>query len=86
MTDVVYNFVLDDGHVVEINGIVCATFGHGMKGENIEHPYFGTSQIVEDLKKMPGWNEGFIIVQIEQFRRSQNNDQVCRIEIAANQN
>ena len=45
----VFNFVLDKEHSVTINGVKCVTLGHGLQGENIEHAYFGTQRIVEDL-------------------------------------
>ena len=38
----VYNFVLDDGHIMEINGIECVTLGHGFVSEKVKHSYFGT--------------------------------------------
>jgi hypothetical protein len=39
-----------------INGIKCASLGHNIKGNKvIEHPYFGSERIVEDLKKLKGW-------------------------------
>lgn len=47
----VYNFVLEKGHTMEINGVYCVTFGHGFKGEKVAHPYFGTERIVDDLKE-----------------------------------
>ena len=57
-TNEVFNFVLDSTHTIEINGIICATLGHGFKGEKIEHEYFGTTRVIEDLKKIKGWSEG----------------------------
>lgn len=57
-----YNLVLDGNHTVEINGVECATFGHGYKdNEIVEHSYYGTERVIMDLKKMEGWNEGKII-------------------------
>jgi len=45
----VYNFVLDKKHIMKINGIECVTLGHEIKGNNIEHAYFGTKKIIIDL-------------------------------------
>lgn len=59
---VVYNFVLSQGHTVEINGTVCATLGHGFKGQNIEHPYFGSQMVVDDLMRDKGWKQGLVKV------------------------
>jgi hypothetical protein len=56
----VYNFALDVGHIVIINGIECVTLGHHFKGEVIEHPYYGTNKVLEDLHAMDVFNDGFI--------------------------
>jgi hypothetical protein len=56
----VYNFALDVGHIVIINGIECVTLGHNFKGDVIEHPYYGTNQVLEDLRTMDVFNNGFI--------------------------
>jgi Hint-domain len=45
----VYNIILDSIHQVNINGIECVTLGHLKKGENVEHPYFGSSKVISDL-------------------------------------
>jgi hypothetical protein len=59
----VYSFVLDSGHVMEINGYICASLGHGMSGKVIGHEYFGSERVIEDLKKMIGWESGQIVLQ-----------------------
>jgi len=61
-TDVyVYDFVLDNHHIVELGGGVFATtLNHGREGEIIGHEYFGTEMVITDLKKHSGWNNGFI--------------------------
>jgi len=52
-----------------VNGIECCTLAYGFKGEVIEHEYFGTEKVVQDLKKMEGWNEGFVTLKEKQFIR-----------------
>lgn len=79
VTDTVYNFVLNQGHTMEINGITCATFGHGLKGDNIEHAYFGTQLVTEDLKRDQGWQKGQITLQMGQFVRKGADNRVCGI-------
>ena len=57
----VYSFVLDQGHVVEIEGIQVICLGHGFTTpEILEHDYFGTHRVVDDLKLMNGWPEGLV--------------------------
>jgi len=72
--DSVYSFVLqaaDDtqggecnhvNHTMRIGGYDVVTLGHGYVGPVIEHPYFGSAQVVQDLKQMQGWDteEGVI--------------------------
>jgi hypothetical protein len=64
----VYNFVLGgvdgpdalDGHEMTIEGVVCVTLGHGLDGPVVAHPYYGTERVVEDLRRMRGWDTGLV--------------------------
>lgn len=64
--DAIYNFVLDDGHVLLINDIMTCTMGHDMVANAvIDHPYFGKRRagqrnIRDDLEADPGWATGYI--------------------------
>ena len=55
---VVYNLVLENGHVIEVNDILCVTLGHCLTYDVVKHDYFGTHKVIDDLKKLPGWSEG----------------------------
>jgi len=55
---VVYNLVLDSGHIVNADGWEALTLGHGFAEPVAEHAYFGTERVIEDLAKQPGWAEG----------------------------
>jgi len=58
----VYNFVLSNGHAMVINGVEACTLGHGITTNKvIQHPYFGTQKIIDDLKALNGWNTGLIL-------------------------
>jgi Mg-chelatase subunit ChlD len=71
--EMVYNFVLDRHHIITINDIECCTLGHGFTDNDvISHPYYGTNKIIDDLRKMNGWNQGEIIIQDDQFVREGN--------------
>jgi hypothetical protein len=64
-TDAVYNFVLDTGHILVINGVETCTMGHDFEGPVISHPYFGKrvpglSNILDDLAVDPGWADGYV--------------------------
>jgi len=44
-----------------INGVECSGLAHGFTDNKIiTHAYFGTQEIIEDLKKLRGWSQGFI--------------------------
>jgi hypothetical protein len=66
-TDAVYNFVLEEGHVLMINDIMTCTMAHDMTAnEVIDHPYFGKRRpgqrnIIDDLSADPGWGTGYIV-------------------------
>jgi hypothetical protein len=60
--DKVYNFVLDRGHVLTIEGMPCVTLGHGFKDPAMLHSYFGTDRVVNDLLHMRGWDDGLILL------------------------
>jgi len=66
----VYNFVLDSGHILKVNGVECCTLAHNFKGPVIEHQYLGTTRIVDDLKKVIGWKEGMVTLQHDSFKRN----------------
>lgn len=63
--EAVYNFILENGNSLDINGICCATLAHGIKGKNIEHEYFGTEKIVEDLKQFKSFEKGLVNLRME---------------------
>ena len=65
----VYNLVLDKGHVINIGGATACTLAHGIKGPVIEHPFFGTQAVIEDLKKCSGWSVGLPVYKNLQVRR-----------------
>jgi hypothetical protein len=54
----VYNLVLDREHIISINNIMCVTLGHDIHEGIVEHEYFGSQKVIEDLKKCEGWDIG----------------------------
>ena len=84
-TDAIYNFVLewaDEGSesdersgsrpgVLIINGLMTCTLGHDYQGPVIGHPYFGTEAVIDDLKRLPGYVKGRVIIDsaTSTFRR-----------------
>jgi hypothetical protein len=83
----VYNFALDVGHIMIINGIECVTLGHNFKGDVIEHTYFGTDEVLDDMRAMDVSNDGFIELQPNSTVRDRKTGLVsgiCRYATASN--
>lgn len=67
--EAVYNFVLDKGHVILVNGIECITLGHNFKGDVIGHEYFGSNSVVNDLRSLDPTNSGYVCLESGAFIR-----------------
>ena len=61
---IVYNFILDKDHILVVNGISVCTLGHNFTGDVIEHPFYGTQKVIDDLMKFPGYDEGEVSLSI----------------------
>ncbi len=54
-----YNFVLEGGHSLKVNGVECISLGHNLTENSVvSHDYLGTDKVIEDLKSMKGWSSG----------------------------
>lgn len=71
-----YNFVLDSHHTVFIHDIECITLGHLYNHATLEHNYFGTEAIINDLKKCPGSDEGMIELNKDFFTRDEKSGRI----------
>lgn len=76
-----YNLVLSNGHIININNNWAITFGHNYNVGILNHSYFGSQNIVNDLKKSSTWHTGFVEITNSQFKRNQSNNQICGITI-----
>merc|ERR1712043_15810 len=47
----IYNFVLDANHTMNVNGNWCCTLGHDLKGDVIEHEFWGNSKRINQFLK-----------------------------------
>ena len=56
----VCNIVLEKDHVIEIENYKVVTLGHGFDEDVVKHPYYGTDKVIDDLKKIQGWDDGLI--------------------------
>lgn len=61
--DYIYNFVLDQHHIITIDAIDVITLGHGFTNEKIlNHPFFGSQAVLENLRTHPDYNSGLITI------------------------
>jgi len=71
----VYSFVVEGGTGVLINGVEGIALGHGIEGDAVaSHPYFGTSKIVDDLKKFSTWDSGLVVFDYGCMKRLEHNN------------
>ncbi|EAR87575.1 von willebrand factor type A domain protein, putative (macronuclear) [Tetrahymena thermophila SB210] len=63
--DFIYSFLLESGHSMEINGIECVTYAHNFQEEIVKHDFFGTEKIITELKKMIGWENGYVTLSTD---------------------
>ena len=54
-----YNFVLDSGHVLDVDSVECVTLGNGFDLP-VGIARFGTEAHVQELRAKPGWREGLV--------------------------
>jgi hypothetical protein len=74
----VYDFILDKFHIIELDGIFAVTLNHNFSDPIVHHEYFG-GHIINDLIKIDGWDNGYIILDNYTFIRDDDN-KVCGIE------
>ena len=68
----IITFVLSDNHVAIINDVPCITLGHNCNEGILNHSYFSTSKIIDDLKEITGWENGYIKIHNYCFIRENN--------------
>ena len=68
--DAVYSILLDGFHICMINDVWCIGLGHYYNHSILAHPYFGSDLVIEDLKKMEGWDLGLVTINSSNIVRS----------------
>lgn len=69
-------------HTITIGGVVCATLGHGIINDDadIRSSEFWGKQVVEDLKTMTGWKDGYVCIESPIISRSEETGLVCKLQ------
>lgn len=81
----VYSFALESGHTMEIGGIECVTYAHNFQENVVKHSYFGTENILNDLKSMKGWDQGYITLDLNCVVRDPISRLVVHLKGPANE-
>lgn len=77
----VFSVVLQSGHIMEVNGIQCVGLGHNFEeDEVVKHPFFGSSRVVEELKKCNGWKRGLVEFKEGCLIRDEETGLVCGLK------
>jgi len=77
----VYSIILDDYHTCMIDDVWCITLAHGYMMGILDHSYFGTSAVTNDLMKLPGWNNGRVIIDNNCIIRDHITNMICGIKV-----
>lgn len=77
----VFSLLLDKSHIIIVNNTIACTLAHHISDNDIvEHPYFGTNNIIDDLKNNKDFKNGFIILDMDSFITNPNTNLTTRIE------
>lgn len=74
----VYTIVVKNRYPIIVQGFTYATLGHNITGEVIGHPFFGSERVINDLKKINTYDEGFVNLNKSDYKRE--NEIVVAIE------
>jgi hypothetical protein len=79
-----FNFVLEGGHSLTVDGMECISLGHGLTDSAVvSHEYLGTGKIIEDLKEMKGWEHG--LVKVGGFERDPASLRITKVTMPLQQ-
>lgn len=71
-TDYIYSIITDNRNSIVVDNYIFATFGHGLKGNIIEHNYYGTENVINDMKKFNTYNDGYVMLEKNMIKRDDN--------------
>ena len=73
-----YSFVIKNRQSIIVNNYTFATLGHGLKGDVIEHSYFGTNMVINDLHGFSTYDKkGLVLLTKDMIYR--NDEGVFKI-------
>jgi hypothetical protein len=83
-TEAMYNFLLEDGVDMVVDGRHCITLAHGIVDSTVAtHEYLGTARVANDLKGMRGWAAGRVVLDAAATERNPVTQRITRwVELA----
>ena len=75
--DSFYSFEVDGEQCIEVENVKCASLNHQLKGDVIEHEYFGTQRVIEDLKAAGDYESGFVELSNVKFIKATHDANIC---------
>lgn len=72
-----FTFVVKNRKSVVIEDFIFATYGHHLKSDIIEHDYFGTEKVINDLKQFNTYKFGYVHLKKNMFIK--NNGKITNI-------
>lgn len=76
----IITLVLDKDHIGFINGYECIMLGHGFTDGILNHAYYGTNRVIDDLKKNYGWPMGRVTVYDTEIEFIKQDNKVTNIK------
>jgi len=76
----VYSFVLQGAAALCVDGFFCLSWAHGVEEGAARHPYFGSQQVLEDVAKLPGFDDGLVDLPPFWARRDPDTGLVCGLQ------
>jgi len=74
-----YTFVVENRDSMFIERSIFATYGHNLTEEIVQHEYFGTDNVINDLKKYPSYGQGLVELTQVKFVVDADKNQVIGI-------
>ncbi len=77
-TPYIYSLIVKNRKSVKIDDYIYATWGHKLTGPVIEHEFFGTEKVIQDIKQFPLYYKGVVYLEPHMFKRGTDNC-ICNI-------
>lgn len=77
----IITLILDNHHIGFINGHQCIMLGHNYKNGILNHAYYGTNAIINDMKNHYGWESGKVVLNDTSISFIKENEMTSSIKI-----